>query len=164
MAKVTADGPELRSWRDDEVRIRRMTLLDLDGVMAIERASFTMPWTTETFRGLLRRADAVMWVAEADQGVVGYAVVWIVLDQAELGDIAVAGGWRRRGIGRRLLEAALDAARGRGVREMFLEVRPSNLEARRLYERYGFAQVGRRKDYYDRPREDALVLRRVIDD
>jgi [ribosomal protein S18]-alanine N-acetyltransferase len=146
-----------------EVRVRRMSYADLGMVMEIERASFTMPWTEETFRGLLRRSDSLLWVAESRrEGVVGYAAVWIVLDQAELGDIAVADGWRRRGIGRRLLEATLEAMAERSVRELYLEVRPSNREARALYERYGFEEVGRRKDYYARPREDALVLRRLI--
>jgi [ribosomal protein S18]-alanine N-acetyltransferase len=149
---------ERRAASPEAVCIRPMGEGDLDAVMEIERASFTMPWTPETFRGLLRRSDSLLWVAEAEGGVVAYAAVWMVLDQAELGDIAVAEAWRRRGIGRRLLETVLEAMRRRGVRELFLEVRPSNHEARRLYEQYGFAEVGRRKDYYERPREDALVL------
>ncbi len=145
-----------------EVYVRRMEPADLAEVMEIERSSFSTPWPLQTFHGLLRRADSLLWVAEAGDRVVGYAVVWIVLDQAELGDIAVAEAWRRRGIGRLLLDTVLDAMAERGVRELFLEVRPSNVEARRLYERYGFDEVGRRKDYYSRPREDALVLRRLL--
>lgn len=145
-----------------EVRIRAMTDADLGAVMAIEKASFTMPWTKDTFRGLLRRADSHLFVAEAEGAVVAYAAVWIVLDQAELGDIAVAAAWRRRGIARRLVETVLDLVRDHGVRELFLEVRPSNHGARALYERYGFIEVGRRTHYYARPREDALVLRRAI--
>jgi [ribosomal protein S18]-alanine N-acetyltransferase len=141
-----------------------MAFTDLGRVMEIEQASFTMPWTEDTFRGLLRRSDSMLWVAESEEeGVVGYAAVWIVLDQAELGDIAVAEGWRRRGTGRRLLETVLAAMAERSVRELFLEVRPSNQAARRLYEGYGFEEVGRRRNYYSRPREDALVLRRVME-
>jgi [ribosomal protein S18]-alanine N-acetyltransferase len=146
-----------------EVRVRPMEAADLDQVMAIERASFTMPWTLDTFRGLLRRADANLFVAEVAGGlVVAYAAVWMVVDQAELGDIAVAAEWRRRGIARRLMDAVLEHVARRGVREIFLEVRPSNHEARRLYERYGFVAIGRRKNYYSSPREDALVLRREV--
>jgi [ribosomal protein S18]-alanine N-acetyltransferase len=157
-------GPgESPAW-DAEPVIRRMTAEDLDAVLEIERASFTMPWTRETFRGLLRRTDAHLFVAEVDGRVVGYAAVWVVLDQAELGDVAVAEGWRRRGLGRRLLEAVLALMPDVGVRELFLEVRVSNDAARRLYEGYGFVEVGRRANYYERPREDALVLRRLFVD
>jgi [ribosomal protein S18]-alanine N-acetyltransferase len=181
-----------------EIRVRPMDVADLDQVIAIERASFTMPWTLDTFRGLLRRADADLFVADVADGpasegsaadgsavegstsegstaegsaadgstagrrVVAYAAVWMVVDQAELGDIAVAAEWRRRGIARRLIDTVLEHVGRRGVREIFLEVRPSNHEARRLYERYGFEAIGRRKNYYSSPREDALVLRRPV--
>jgi [ribosomal protein S18]-alanine N-acetyltransferase len=164
-----------------EVRIREMVAADLDRVIAIERASFTTPWTLDTFQGLLRRADADLFVAQvadgpaavdgsavadgaavADGPVVAYAAVWMVVDQAELGDIAVAKEWRGRGIAKQLMDKVLDHVGRRGVREIFLEVRPSNHEARRLYERYGFEAIGRRKNYYSRPREDALVLRRPV--
>jgi [ribosomal protein S18]-alanine N-acetyltransferase len=152
-----------------EVRIREMVAADLDRVIAIERASFTTPWTLDTFQGLLRRADADLFVAEVADGpvvaegpVVAYAAVWMVVDQAELGDIAVAEEWRGRGIAKQLMDTVLDHVGRRGVREIFLEVRPSNHEARRLYERYGFVPIGRRKNYYSRPREDALVLRRAV--
>lgn len=156
---VGADpGPD----RGPEVRIRRMRGADVTAVMEIERAVFTMPWTEATFHGLLKRSDSLLWVAEAASEVVGYAAVWVVVDQAELGDIAVAEGWRRQGIARRLLETILDAVREKGIRELFLEVRVSNHQARRLYEQYDFAEVGRRKDYYARPREDALVLRHLL--
>ncbi len=150
------------------VRVRAMVEADLDAVMSIETASFTMPWTLDTFRGMLERTDSHLFVAEAASGpdgavvVVGYAVVWIVVDQAELGDIAVSPEWRGHGIGRGLLETVLDRVREQRVRELFLEVRPSNHGARALYERYGFVEIGRRKDYYSRPREDALVLRRAV--
>jgi [ribosomal protein S18]-alanine N-acetyltransferase len=143
-----------------DVRVRLWGVADLDAVMAIERAAFTMPWTRDTFTGLLRRTDTFMAVAEdPGHGVVGYAAVWMVVDQAELGDIAVDEPWRGRGIGRLLLEHVLSAMRDSAVAELFLEVRPSNTAARRLYEGYGFEEVGRRRSYYVRPVEDALVLR-----
>jgi [ribosomal protein S18]-alanine N-acetyltransferase len=147
----------------DEIRARAMTESDLDRVLEIERSSFTMPWTEATFRGLLRRRDAHLFVAEASSEVLGYAVVWVVVDQAELGDIAVAADWRGRGLGRLLLDTVLERARREGVRQLFLEVRPSNEGALRLYQRYGFEEVGRRRNYYSDPREDALVLRRTME-
>lgn len=142
--------------------IRPMTAEDLTRVLEIERASFSVPWTPATFRGLLNRADTHLRVAESGGEVVGYAVVWIVLDQGELGDIAVVDGRRGAGIGTALLMHVLDLVREQGVRELYLEVRESNVGAQRLYERHGFRLAGRRPGYYSRPKEDALVLRRAL--
>ncbi|MFO7892793.1 MAG: ribosomal protein S18-alanine N-acetyltransferase [Longimicrobiales bacterium] len=152
------DGAESRS----EIRIRTMTRKDLHRVLAIERASFAVPWTMNTFRSLLERKGTGLWVAESDSEVVGYAVVWAVANQAELGNVAVADGWRRRGIAGRLVETVLEWLRERGVKHVFLEVRASNAGAQALYGRHGFEPVGRRPGYYSRPEEDALVLRRAV--
>jgi ribosomal-protein-alanine N-acetyltransferase len=141
------------------VAIRAMTPGDLSVVGEIEVASYSMPWNAATFDSLLRRRDADLIVAEVDGRVVGYAAAWTVLDQCELGNVAVAAGWRRRGIGALLVARMLELARARGVREVFLEVRPSNREAQRLYDRLGFRTVGRRRRYYVDPDEDALVMR-----
>jgi ribosomal-protein-alanine N-acetyltransferase len=138
-----------------------MVKADLGAVMVIEKAAFGSPWTLATFAGLLRRENTRLWVAESAGEVVGYAAVWMVAEQAELGDIAVAERWRRRGVGTRLLEAVLEEMAVVGIREIFLEVRVSNEAAQRLYRRYGFEEVGRRPGYYTKPPEDALVLRRM---
>lgn len=149
---------------------------DLDDVLRIERASFAVPWSERTFRALLERSNAVLLAAEervearwATPGgdalgprLVGYAVVWLGGGEAELGDLAVEEGARRRGIGAALVKAALEAAADRGATAVFLEVRESNRAARRLYERAGFEHVGTRKRYYVRPVEDALVMRRSV--
>ncbi len=97
-------------------------------------------------------------MAEVNGGVRAYAVVWYVAREAELGNLAVAGSWRRLGLGRRLLDWALEKAQERGAERIFLEVRYSNTEAQRLYERRGFMQVGVRRRYYRAPAEDARVM------
>ena len=97
------------------VRIRPMTHDDFPDVMAIERAAFTVPWTRATFRGLLERKRTGLWVAEAEGRVVGYAVVWAVLDQAELGNVAVAEAYRRRGVATRLVDTVVQWLQGQGV-------------------------------------------------
>jgi [ribosomal protein S18]-alanine N-acetyltransferase len=145
------------------VVLRAMEAYDLPTVLRIEVESYSVPWSESTFRGLLRRRDAEMIVATADERVVGYAVFWCVLDQSELGNVAVTGAWRGRGVGELLVAEVIRRASARGVREIFLEVRPSNAVARRLYERFGFRHVGRRRNYYQEPVEDALVLRRPLD-
>ncbi len=138
--------------------VRRMKELDLDVVMAIERASFSTPWSRGNFRNLLVRGDADLWVAVVEEAVVGYAVVWYVLPEAELGNLAVDAGWRRQGLGRTLLDWVLTRADDRGAERIFLEVRVSNRHAQGLYERRGFIQVGIRRRYYRAPVEDARVL------
>jgi len=145
------------------ITFRNMRLPDLPRVMEIELQCFTMPWSEATFRGLLRRSDADLFVAEIDHKVVGYSVFWCVLDQGELGNVSVAPGWRRQGIGEGLVRTVLDRAHERGVREVFLEVRVSNTGAQRLYESYGFAEIGRRRNYYMEPVEDALVMKRDME-
>ena len=135
---------------------------DLARVLEIERASYSVPWSETTFRGLLRRRDAEIVVAEDDGDIIGHAVYWYVLDQGELGNVAVWPGARGRGIGALLVAEIVARAARAGVRELFLEVRPSNVWARRIYDGFGFVQVGRRRNYYQVPTEDALVLRRPL--
>ena len=153
-----------RPARATAVTVRRMAFTDLERVIDIELACYTMPWSAETFRGLLRRMDAESLVAECADEIVAYAIYWWVGDQAELGNVAVIESYRGQGIGEMLVREVLARAGRRDVREVFLEVRPSNPSARRLYERVGFAEVARRRNYYVRPTEDALVMRRALED
>lgn len=148
---------------NDGVEIRPMREADLDRVMEIEHASYSTPWPETSFRGLIGRGDASLLVAESDGEIAGYAVCWTMLDQAELGNIAVAPEWRRRGIAQRLLTATIERMREHEVRELYLEVRTSNDGAQRLYTRNGFETVGRRRNYYTKPDEDALVMRRALE-
>ncbi|HEX6925988.1 MAG TPA: ribosomal protein S18-alanine N-acetyltransferase [Longimicrobiaceae bacterium] len=139
--------------------LRDLRIDDLPRILEIEQASFSTPWRRSTFEGLLRRADADLIGATLEGRLVGYAISWTILDQAELGNVAVGPEVRQRGLGRTLVEASLQRVRQRGARECFLEVRESNHVARRLYETLGFTVIGRRRRYYSHPVEDALVMR-----
>jgi len=147
----------------EAVDVRPMRPEDLRGVMAIENQAYSVPWSRATFDGLIDRHDADVFVATAYGRVVGYAVCWAVIDQAELGNIAVAAPWRRRGVASRLLEAVLERQRERGVKQVYLEVRATNRAAQKLYERFGFEPVGHRAAYYSQPTEDALVMARIME-
>lgn len=142
--------------------IRTMRMEDLTEVLRIELDSYTMPWSESTFRGLIGRSDCHTVVVEQGGEVIGYAISWFVAGQGELGNVAVAAAYRGRGIGRMLVRHTLEVAARRRISEMFLEVRPSNVGAQGLYESLGFRQVGRRRNYYSSPREDAIVMRRAI--
>jgi len=140
-------------------RARRMADGDVGRVVEIEHEAFSSPWKAETFVTLLERPGAELWVLEhPEAGVVGYFVLWCILDQGELANIAVTAEHRGQGHGAYLLGQVLDVARSRGVESLYLEVRVSNLDAIRLYHSFGFEDLGVRKDYYDAPREDARVM------
>lgn len=145
------------------VRIRAMRRADVADVMVIERATFGVPWSEATFLNLLRRRNTALLVAEGgERGILGYAVLWVAGGEAELGDLAVREGARRRGVGSGLLARALEEARRLEATSVFLEVRAGNEAARRLYERAGFEVAGVRPRYYVSPVEDALVMRRSL--
>jgi ribosomal-protein-alanine N-acetyltransferase len=136
-----------------------MTPADVERVARIEADAFTSPWKADTFQTLLERPGAELWVLEdPEAGVVAYAVVWCILDQGELANIAVAEPFRRRGYGAWLLSRVVEVARERGVESLYLEVRASNGRAADLYRVFGFKEIGVRRDYYDHPREDALLM------
>ena len=149
-----------------DVAVEPMQPEDLPEVVAIEAASFGLPWTREMFeRDLVQGNAAAPLVARltgADNPapVAGYICIWIVSDELHINNIAVDPRWRRRGIASALLAAALERGQERGARRAFLEVRASNVEAQALYHRFGFAPVGVRKAYYTHPVEDALVMMR----
>ena len=149
----------VESQGNARLTVRAMRLADLDEVMLIERRSFSAPWEESTFRGLMRRPSAALLVAEADEALLGYSVMWFAADEGELGDIAVVPERRGEGIGGRLLLESIAAAASRGTRSLYLEVRESNHGARRLYEKAGFRVVGVRKQYYNEPVEDAIVMK-----
>jgi [ribosomal protein S18]-alanine N-acetyltransferase len=142
-----------------KVVIEAMRLEDLDAVQQIELASFTTPWPSNAYRSeLLTNRLASYLVARADDRIVAYGGMWLMVDEAHITTFAVHPAWRRQGLGERLLLAFLDLARDRHAREATLEVRLSNLAARRLYEKYGFRPVGLRPRYYSDNNEDALIM------
>lgn len=145
------------------VTIRPATADDVPDIHRIEKASFSDPWTPGAFRAMLAQPAVLGLAAERDGALVGYALAVVVGDEAELANIAVAPGARGQGVGRTLLDALLDALRARGGATVFLEVRDSNEAAQALYRSRGFVSAGRRKGYYRRPTEDALVMRRDRD-
>ncbi len=141
------------------LRIESMTLDDVEAVRAIERASFTTPWPDEAYRSELRSNRLATYVvARLGDEIVGFGGLWIMVDEAHITTFAVHPRWRRRGIGERLLLALLDVALAERARESTLEVRLSNIPARRLYEKYGFRPVGVRPRYYSDDGEDALIM------
>ena len=142
-----------------KLTIEAMRLEDLAEVQRIEQASFTTPWPENAYRSeLMTNRLASYLIARIGGRIVAYGGMWLMVDEAHITTFAVHPAWRRQRIGERLLLAFLDLARDRQAREATLEVRLSNLAARRLYEKYGFRPVGLRPRYYSDNNEDALIM------
>ena len=133
---------------------------DLDGVLAVEHAAFTNPWTREMYEAELKNAGVSFIVlARAGSGqVIGFCSYWRIYDELHINNLAVLPDWRSRGIGTALLTRVLSEGAASGAVRALLEVRRSNTQAQRLYERFGFAVAGLRRHYYSQPIEDAVVL------
>jgi [ribosomal protein S18]-alanine N-acetyltransferase len=140
-------------------QIRKMTLDDLAQVIAIDRASFSLPWPERSFRFEITDNPASRcWVVEMDGHITGTLVLWLILDEAHIATIAIHPDYRRQGIGQALLLHALKSAVEEGATSSFLEVRESNLVAQAMYQKYGFVATGRRMHYYKDNEEDAILM------
>jgi ribosomal-protein-alanine N-acetyltransferase len=139
---------------------RTLSHSDLNDIVAIEQASFTNPWTRDMYLRELENPDvSFLYVLRLpEQGVVAFCSFWLVLDEVHINNLAVRMDLRGQGAGTALLEHVLQAAATRGAERATLEVRRSNAQARRLYERLGFEVAATRPNYYVSPPEDALIL------
>lgn len=141
------------------VAVRPMRMSDIPAVHEIERTSFNEPWPEHALRQELTGNRLARYlVAERDGRIVGYAGVWMMVDDAHITTFGVHPDERRRGVGLRILLAVADLAIDLGAGRLTLEVRPSNEPARRLYTRFGFIVAGRRPRYYTDDGEDALIM------
>jgi ribosomal-protein-alanine N-acetyltransferase len=152
--------------RDEEfpaAEIRPMHELDVPMVVAVERSAYPFPWSEGIFRDCLR-VGYICRVVELGNDIAGYGIMSMGAGEAHVLNVCIRDDNRGRGLARKVLLYLMDRARTAGMYEAFLEVRPSNLAAARLYHSLGFEQVGMRRGYYQSAtgREDAAVLRRVL--
>ncbi|MBE0615321.1 MAG: ribosomal protein S18-alanine N-acetyltransferase [Burkholderiales bacterium] len=139
--------------------LRPMVEADLAAVIPVENAIYAFPWTPGNFRDSLA-AGYSCWMYERDGELIGYAAMMHATDESHLLNLSIVAGAQMQGYGSQLLAQLCEIARERGSRLFFLEVRPSNAAALRLYERNGFQRIGLRRDYYPAHagREDALIF------
>lgn len=138
-----------------------MQVDDVDAVLAIEQAAYSHPWTRANFLDSLASGYSARVLRSRD-GIIGYLLVMMVVDEAHLLNVAVAPQAQGQGWGLKLVYQAFEIARAEKMESILLEVRPSNLRALQMYQQIGFVQIGRRRDYYpaaEGKREDALVMR-----
>lgn len=142
-----------------KVAFAEMKIEHLRQVLEIEERSFPSPWSYNAFAyEILQNRLASYIVALAGEKVVGYAGMWVILDEAHVTNVAVHPAWRRMGLGRALMQELMRRAGLCGATRLTLEVRPSNTAARRLYAALGFEEVGVRKKYYVDSNEDAIIM------
>ena len=147
--------------QDTQVRIVPMNADHLDEVAELERICFSAPWSRNMLAEELDNALSAFLVAlDGDGKVVGYAGVQVILDEGYITNVAVRPEWRRRGVAGKLLQVCLDFAQANRLAFLTLEVRESNYGAIALYGSRGFRSVGRRRNYYEHPREDAVIMTR----
>jgi len=146
----------------DRITIEPMQRDDLDQVMEIEKASYTNPWTKVGVEAELDRSVSVSLVMKETGNVIAYLIFWMLQEEIHILNLAVRPDRREMGLGRFFLEYMFNWGEKLGVRQVFLEVRVSNLAARKLYKSTGFVKVGVRENYYTAENEDALLMVRRL--
>ena len=141
---------------------REMLVEDLDQVMEIEEDLFSVPWTREGFLTYLMKKDTMFFVVEEKERILGYCSMMTVLDEGDILNVAVRRDRQKEGIGQFLVDSILRMADLQGIRLVHLEVREGNQTARRLYERLGFKEDGLRRNYYEDPVENAVLMTKAM--
>ena len=139
-----------------------MTETDLDEVMTIEQESFSLPWSRESYLGELNNNFANYMVCDYAGDIAAYGGIWVVFEEAHITNVAVAGKFRGQGIGCSLMAELENIARAKHATRIFLEVRPSNAAALKMYNKLDYIQTGSRKAYYTDNGEDALIMTRYL--
>lgn len=141
---------------------REMLVEDLDQVVDIEQNLFSVPWTKEGFLTYLMKKDTMFFVVEEKERILGYCSMMTVLDEGDILNVAVRSDRQKGGIGQFLVDSMLRMAEMQGIRLVHLEVRQGNGTARRLYQRLGFKEDGLRRDYYENPVENAVLMTKTM--
>lgn len=144
--------------------IRKMHIEDVPAVAAIEKECFSMPWSVKSFEDSLHREDTIFLVcidedSESLEQVAGYLGMYLSFEEGEITNVAVAPQYRNRGCGQLLIAAIMQEAATQCAQSILLEVRKSNVPAISLYKKNGFEEIGIRKNFYERPTEDAIIMK-----
>lgn len=138
--------------------IRIMQDKDVLSVSKLEKQSFSMPWSEQALEKEIFNKDSLFCVCEIDKKIIGYAGMYYVYTEGDITNIAIDKKYQGKGYAKELLNYMFELANSRGIKEFTLEVRVSNMNAIKLYEKLGFENVGVRKNFYDNPKEDAYIM------
>ncbi len=140
------------------MNVRPMKLSDADKLAELEEKYFSIPWSRESIVDSFKLDNYRFVVAEESEDIVGYCALYIAGDEADITNVVVDEAFRRKKIASKLLDFLFEEARKAQVKKVHLEVRKSNESAIALYEKVGFEKIGERKNFYDKPREDAILM------
>ncbi|MCF8019602.1 ribosomal protein S18 alanine N-acetyltransferase [Petrocella atlantisensis] len=140
------------------MEIREIVEKDVEQVYAIELEAFSSPWTRESILMEVISPRSHYLVMENEGEIIGYAGLWKIFDEGHITNIAVKKGYRNRGLGLILMEKLMAHAQENQIKKLTLEVRCGNFQALKLYKKLGFVEAGRRKGFYDFPKEDAIIM------
>lgn len=138
--------------------VRRMNEFDIDGVLVVEEQSFTTPWSRAGFVAEMKNELSHYLVMVHHGQIIGYAGMWIIVDEAHVTNVAIVPEYRGQKLGEKLMSALIEHAKNRGALSMTLEVRASNAVAQAMYAKFGFVSRGVRRKYYTDTQEDALIM------
>ena len=146
------------------INLREMEIKDIDAIMEIEKESFSTPWTRNAFEKEIKENMLAKYiVADLEGKAVGYAGIWLIIDEGHVTNIAIANAHRGKGIGKFLMMGLIDFCKDSGIHNMTLEVRASNIIAQNLYKKLGFLDCGIRPNYYADDHEDAVIMWKTIE-
>ena len=145
-----------------EVEVRNLNFNDLDAVAEIEKICFSLPWSKEAITKELLNKLAYYQCATVNNAVVGYMGMWKICDEGHITNVAVLPEYRKKGIASMLISKMIDVCKCSEIYNVTLEARESNIEAIKLYEKFGFESAGKRPNYYQRPNESAIIMWKKI--
>ena len=140
------------------IHIREMTLEDIEQVYDLEKSIFSIPWSKNSFESSVKNKNTLFIVAEEEGEILGYLGMYIFSEEADISNVAVSKQYRRQHIAKQMMDDILLKAQAAGVKHVTLEVRETNVAAIKLYENMGFVEAGIRKNYYEEPTENALIM------
>ncbi len=141
-----------------KIKVESMSQEDIQDIVDIEKTTFSIPWTYESFIQELANPHAHYIVLKCDDHLIGYGGFWKILDEGHITNVAITSTYRGLGYGTMLIKALLQEAKKLKIQQLTLEVRESNLRAIKAYEQLGFTIEGRRRRYYTKPIEDAMIM------
>lgn len=157
----TSDILATKIFNNTRLELRLLRRDELAEIVQLDKELFSPPWPKDSFEKELANPISTTYVVAADN-IIAYAVIWYIADEMQIAKIAVVPAFQQLGIASWMMESIFSEARVRGITHAFIEVRQSNRGAIELYRKFGFAESGVRRDYYESPKENALLMAAVI--